>query len=51
MCARPGHGKANPKQRASIDYNRNISMQTVRWAMVDWLKDEHKGGLWEVRIF
>ena len=48
---RPGHGKANPKQPASIVYNNNIVLQTVRWAMVDWLKDDHRGGLWEVRYF
>ena len=48
---RPGHGKANTKLQVSIEYNRNIRAQTVRWAMVDWLKDDHRGGLWEVRSF
>lgn len=43
----PGHGKANPTQPASIMYNRNIALQTVRWAIVDWLKDDHRGGLWK----
>ncbi|OSX67171.1 hypothetical protein POSPLADRAFT_1129859 [Postia placenta MAD-698-R-SB12] len=42
----PGYGKANPSSQASINYNRNISMQTVRWGMVEWLKDEHKDGIW-----
>ena len=32
----------------SIDYNRNICLQTVRWAMVDWLDDVHVNGLWGV---
>jgi len=35
------------KNIASIDYNRNIELQTVRWAMIDWLDDKHRGGLWE----
>jgi len=43
----PGAGRVNPNQPASIQYNRNIELQTVRWAMVEWLKDEHRGGLWE----
>ena len=51
LWTRPGHGKVNPNQKASIEYNRNIALQTVRWAMVDWLKDDHKDGLWEVRTF
>lgn len=42
----PGYGKAKPSSQASINYNRNISMQTVRWGMVEWLKDEHKDGIW-----
>ncbi|KAI0354631.1 hypothetical protein OH77DRAFT_1425701 [Trametes cingulata] len=43
----PGFGRANPKNRASIRYNKNITMQTTRWAIVEWLKDEHKEGLWK----
>jgi len=43
----PGYGSADPKNIASIDYNRNIELQTVRWAMIDWLDDKHRGGLWE----
>ncbi|KAJ7654720.1 hypothetical protein B0H17DRAFT_1099703 [Mycena rosella] len=43
----PGHGQANPNAQVSINYNREISLQTCRWAMVDWLKDAHKGGLWK----
>ncbi|KAF9786880.1 hypothetical protein BJ322DRAFT_1052442 [Thelephora terrestris] len=42
----PGHGHANPKRRESISYNRNICLQTVRWAIVEWLDDAHINGLW-----
>jgi hypothetical protein len=35
---------------ASISYNKNVSLQTVRWAMVEWLNDVHLTGLWGVRI-
>ncbi|KAJ6601347.1 hypothetical protein DFH09DRAFT_1127533 [Mycena vulgaris] len=43
----PGHGQANPKAKVSIDYNRQISLQTCRWAMVEWLDDAHKNGIWK----
>ncbi|KAJ7110312.1 hypothetical protein C8R43DRAFT_1042195 [Mycena crocata] len=43
----PGHGKANPKSQVSINYNREISQQTCRWAITEWLKDEHKKGIWK----
>ncbi|KAJ7805167.1 hypothetical protein B0H14DRAFT_2881240 [Mycena olivaceomarginata] len=43
----PGHGKANPKARVSIEYNREISQQTCRWAMTEWLKDSYKNGIWK----
>ncbi|TBU46163.1 hypothetical protein BD309DRAFT_954744 [Dichomitus squalens] len=42
----PGFGKANPSNQASIEYNKNICMHTTRWAIVDWVKDEHKHGIW-----
>ncbi|KAF9654435.1 hypothetical protein BDM02DRAFT_3196787 [Thelephora ganbajun] len=42
----PGHGQANPKRRESIAYNRNICLQTVRWAIVEWLDDTQLTGLW-----
>ncbi|RPD64686.1 hypothetical protein L226DRAFT_497961 [Lentinus tigrinus ALCF2SS1-7] len=42
----PGYGKANPSNRASQEYNKNIRAQTTRWAIVEWLKDEHKDGVW-----
>jgi len=42
----PGCGKATTNHRGSIEYNKNISMQTVRWAMVEWLKDAHKNSIW-----
>ncbi|KAJ7492154.1 hypothetical protein FB451DRAFT_1217166 [Mycena latifolia] len=43
----PGHGQANPKAMVSINYNREISLQTCRWAMVEWLKDASKDGIWK----
>jgi hypothetical protein len=46
---RPGHGQANVKAPVSIAYNRNISMQTVKWAIVDWLQHKHRHGIWSVR--
>ncbi|KAG7094415.1 hypothetical protein E1B28_008014 [Marasmius oreades] len=42
----PGYGSVDLKKPASISYNRNVEAQTSRWAIVDWLKDEHKDGLW-----
>ncbi|KAI0652529.1 hypothetical protein C8Q79DRAFT_938107 [Trametes meyenii] len=42
----PGYGRANPTSLASIAYNKNITLQTTRWAIVDWLKDVHKDQLW-----
>ncbi|GBE77250.1 Baculoviral IAP repeat-containing protein [Sparassis crispa] len=42
----PGYGKADAKDHNSIAYNRNIYVQTVRWAMVEWMKDEYKNGIW-----
>ncbi|RDB28691.1 hypothetical protein Hypma_016004 [Hypsizygus marmoreus] len=42
----PGYGKANLKAPASIAYNRDVSLNTVRWAIVEWLQDEHLNGIW-----
>ncbi|KAH9932071.1 uncharacterized protein BXZ73DRAFT_46887 [Epithele typhae] len=42
----PGYGKAVESSPASITYNKNIRLQTTRWAIVDWLQDEHKNGVW-----
>ncbi|KAH9849201.1 hypothetical protein C2E23DRAFT_840286 [Lenzites betulinus] len=42
----PGYGQPSPHNQASIEYNENIMLQTTRWAIVDWLQDKHKGGLW-----
>ncbi|TFK56533.1 hypothetical protein OE88DRAFT_1741727 [Heliocybe sulcata] len=42
----PGFGKANPNDQRSIQYNRNVALQTVKWAMVDWMDDGHKHGIW-----
>ncbi|KAJ7757445.1 hypothetical protein B0H16DRAFT_1314472 [Mycena metata] len=43
----PGHGKANPKSKVSIDYNNNIAQETCRWAITDWLNDTQKKGIWK----
>lgn len=48
---RPGHGQANVNAPVSISYNRNISMQTLKWAIVDWLQHKHRHGIWSVRPF
>jgi len=48
---RPGHGHANVNAPVSIAYNRNISMQTVKWAIVDWLQHKHRHGIWRVQPF
>ncbi|KAJ3789983.1 hypothetical protein GGU10DRAFT_304042 [Lentinula aff. detonsa] len=42
----PGYGQANPKSTASIHYNQNISLQTTRWAIVDWLREENRKSIW-----
>ncbi|KAL4253632.1 hypothetical protein ABKN59_003427 [Abortiporus biennis] len=42
----PGRGQANPSSQASKTYNNEIAAQTTRWAIVEWLKDEHKNGIW-----
>lgn len=49
-CIRPGHGKVNLNAQVSIAYNRDVSLNTVRWAIVDWLRDEHKDGIWKVCV-
>jgi hypothetical protein len=46
---RPGHGKAKLDDQRSLIYNKHIALQTVRWAMVEWMTDEHRRGLWGVR--
>ncbi|KAL0569727.1 hypothetical protein V5O48_012242 [Marasmius crinis-equi] len=42
----PGYGQVNLKNRESIEYNLNIQAQTTRWAIVEWMKDQHKAGMW-----
>ncbi|KAI0673805.1 hypothetical protein C8Q78DRAFT_1019118 [Trametes maxima] len=42
----PGYGQAKPTNPESIAYNKNITLQTTRWAIVDWLENKHKDGLW-----
>jgi len=39
------------KAPVSLAYNRNISIQTVKWAIVDWLQDKHHHGIWSVHPF
>ncbi|KAJ7729238.1 hypothetical protein DFH07DRAFT_850323 [Mycena maculata] len=43
----PGHGKANPNAPVSVAYNKEISLQTCRWAIVDWLNAKHQDGIWK----
>lgn len=31
-----------------MKYNEGIRLATVRWAIVEWLKDEHLNGIWGV---
>ncbi|KDQ31240.1 hypothetical protein PLEOSDRAFT_1070457 [Pleurotus ostreatus PC15] len=42
----PGRGKANAKCQASIDYNKELANSTTVWAILDWLRDEHRNGIW-----
>ncbi|KAF9055950.1 hypothetical protein BJ165DRAFT_1429721 [Panaeolus papilionaceus] len=42
----PGHGAVRVNLPSSVAYNRNICKETVRWAIVDWLRDEHRNGIW-----
>ncbi|KAK7038770.1 hypothetical protein VNI00_010655 [Paramarasmius palmivorus] len=42
----PGFGQVNLNNPQSIAYNKNIQTQTTRWAIVDWLRDEHRNGMW-----
>jgi baculoviral IAP repeat-containing protein 6 len=46
--SRPGYGKANPNDPRSVNYNREIRLQTVRYAMVEWMKDKYKDHIWAV---
>ncbi|KDQ09442.1 hypothetical protein BOTBODRAFT_137755 [Botryobasidium botryosum FD-172 SS1] len=42
----PGYGRADATDRRSIAYNKQVVLQNVRWAMVDWMKEEQQHGLW-----
>ncbi|OCH95740.1 hypothetical protein OBBRIDRAFT_744889 [Obba rivulosa] len=42
----PGYGRAVPEDPRSIAYNRDVAANTIRWAILDWLKDEHRDGIW-----
>lgn len=45
---RPGFGTENFKNPNSAVYNKNIALQNVRWAMVEWMQEESRRGLWAV---
>ncbi|TRM61511.1 hypothetical protein BD626DRAFT_501265 [Schizophyllum amplum] len=47
----PGYGAANAASPSSIAYNRNINVENTRLAIVGWMKDEHRRGIWRVSIF
>ena len=49
LTFRPGHGQANPGNAASIAYNKDICAKTVKWAIVDWLRDDKRKGIWRVK--
>jgi baculoviral IAP repeat-containing protein 6 len=51
LTFRPGHGQANPMNPASIAYNKDVSAHTVKWAIVDWLRDDNRKRIWQVRFF
>ncbi|KAF8588347.1 hypothetical protein K439DRAFT_1335558 [Ramaria rubella] len=42
----PGFGAANLKNPQSITYNKNVALQTVRWAMINWMQEEHRHNIW-----
>lgn len=43
---RPGYGIADAECGESISYNKDTRKQTLKWAMAEWLKDEHQGSIW-----
>ncbi|KAL1741247.1 hypothetical protein HDZ31DRAFT_45856 [Schizophyllum fasciatum] len=42
----PGMGAADPRNRQSIMYNRNINVENTRLAIVAWMKTDHRSGIW-----
>ncbi|KAJ8508783.1 hypothetical protein ONZ45_g8975 [Pleurotus djamor] len=42
----PGRGRANPQNGHSTTYNRQLSVNTILWAILDWLEDTHRYGIW-----
>ncbi|EKM61580.1 uncharacterized protein PHACADRAFT_204748 [Phanerochaete carnosa HHB-10118-sp] len=42
----PGRGKASLTNRASIEHNKELQTHTLRWAINNWLRDEHKESIW-----
>ncbi|KDQ09441.1 hypothetical protein BOTBODRAFT_642580 [Botryobasidium botryosum FD-172 SS1] len=46
MYNEPGYGHAVQTDPRSIEYNKNVALQNVRWAMVEWMKDDRKHDLW-----
>jgi hypothetical protein len=45
---RPGMGKVNLESPESREYNRDVTTNTIRWAILDWLRHEHLNGIWKV---
>ena len=45
---RPGRGQAKRNIPSSITYNKDIAVQTVRWAMIEWFSDTHRESMWAV---
>ena len=41
-------GAANPRNQRSIMYNRNVNVENTRLAIVGWMKNEHRYGIWRV---
>ena len=49
VCSRrPGRGQAKRNIPSSITYNKDIAVQTVRWAMIEWFNDTNREGMWAV---
>ncbi|KAF4604796.1 hypothetical protein EYR40_003578 [Pleurotus pulmonarius] len=42
----PGRGKATADCKPSNDYNKEIAHSTAIWAILDWLHDKHRNGVW-----
>jgi hypothetical protein len=38
------------RSHASIAYNTDICAKTVKWAIVDWLRDDNRRWIWRVKV-